>query len=177
MEALFSDYDDIRKSGLFDAEYYLVTYPDVAERNIDPLVHYLEDAAEARPAADFDAGFYLNNAGSRRAADNPLCTTPAARAFQDAAREAETLPGPRQRATGQQQAADPGCDQSLGVAGARRNLCCRSAAEWRRPRSKRSPYRSTTRPRVATYNGAARCRQALPDRATSFIAASFSLST
>ncbi|HEY8874612.1 MAG TPA: glycosyltransferase family 9 protein [Stellaceae bacterium] len=31
MEALFSDYEDIRKSGLFDAEYYLATYPDVIE--------------------------------------------------------------------------------------------------------------------------------------------------
>ena len=33
MEALFSDYEEVGKSGLFDAEYYLVTYPDVAGRN------------------------------------------------------------------------------------------------------------------------------------------------
>ena len=61
MEALFSGYEDIRKSGLFDAEYYLATYPDVAERNIDPLVHYLEEGApEGRnPHSNFDAGFYL----------------------------------------------------------------------------------------------------------------------
>ena len=45
MEALFSDYEEVRKSGLFDTEYYVATYPDVAERNVDPLVHYLEEGA------------------------------------------------------------------------------------------------------------------------------------
>jgi hypothetical protein len=44
MEALFSDYEAIRKSGLFDPEHYATAYPDVAERNVDPLVHYLEEA-------------------------------------------------------------------------------------------------------------------------------------
>src|SRR5439155_23384654 len=61
MEALFSDYEDVRKSRLFDAEYYLATYPDVAECNVDPLVHFLEEGAgEGRnPHADFDSAFYL----------------------------------------------------------------------------------------------------------------------
>ena len=75
MEALFSDYEDIRKSGLFDAEYYLATYPDVAERNTDPLVHYLEQGAlEGRnPHADFDAGYYLEQCRLRgEQANNPL---------------------------------------------------------------------------------------------------------
>ena len=45
MEGLFSDYEAIRKSGLFDPEHYAKTYPDVAERNVDPLVHYLEEGA------------------------------------------------------------------------------------------------------------------------------------
>jgi hypothetical protein len=45
MEALFSDYEAIRKSGLFDPEHYATAYPDVAERNVDPLVHYLEEGA------------------------------------------------------------------------------------------------------------------------------------
>src|SRR5260370_41568279 len=67
MEALFSDYEEVRKSGLFDAEYYQVTYPDVAERNVDPLVHYLEEGArEGRnPYPDFDAGFYLEQCKRR----------------------------------------------------------------------------------------------------------------
>ncbi len=75
MEALFSDYEDIRKSGLFDAEYYLETYPDVARRNIDPLVHYLEEGArEGRnPRRDFDAAFYLEQCRRRgEEPNNPL---------------------------------------------------------------------------------------------------------
>jgi len=75
MEALFGDFEEVRKSGLFDAEYYLVTYPDVAQRNIDPLVHYLEEGArEGRnPYPDFDAGFYLEQCQRRgEQPDNPL---------------------------------------------------------------------------------------------------------
>src|SRR5579864_6408891 len=75
MEALFSDYEEVRKSGLFDAEYYLVTYPDVVERNVDPLVHYLEEGArEGRnPNLDFDAGFYLEQCQRRgEQPSNPL---------------------------------------------------------------------------------------------------------
>src|SRR5437773_253947 len=75
MEALFSDYEEVRKSGLFDAEYYLVTYPDVADRNLDPLVHYLEEGAgEGRnPYPDFDAGFYLEQCRARgEQPSNPL---------------------------------------------------------------------------------------------------------
>src|SRR5438132_966224 len=75
MDALFSDYEEIRKSGLFDPEYYLATYPDVAERNIDPLVHYLEEGApEGRnPHADFDGKFYLEQCRRRgEAPTNPL---------------------------------------------------------------------------------------------------------
>jgi ADP-heptose:LPS heptosyltransferase/GT2 family glycosyltransferase len=75
MEALFSDYEEVRKSGLFDAEYYLRSYPGVAERNIDPLVHYLEEGGrEGRnPHPDFDAAFYLEQCRQRGdAPGNPL---------------------------------------------------------------------------------------------------------
>src|SRR5579864_1039277 len=75
MEALFSDYEEIRKSGLFDAEYYLRTYPDVAERNLAPLLHYLEEGGrEGRnPHPDFDAAFYLEQCRDRgEAPANPL---------------------------------------------------------------------------------------------------------
>jgi len=67
MEALFSDYEAIRKSGLFDPEHYVKSYPDVAERNVDPLVHYLEEGAhEGRdPHPDFDTGFYLEQCKQR----------------------------------------------------------------------------------------------------------------
>src|SRR5437763_3596414 len=61
MEGLFSDHEAIRKSGLFDPDPYATAYPDVAERNVDPLVHYLEEGArEGRdPHPDFDTAFYL----------------------------------------------------------------------------------------------------------------------
>ncbi|MFI4947790.1 MAG: glycosyltransferase family 9 protein [Alphaproteobacteria bacterium] len=75
MEELFSAYEEVRKSGLFDARYYVATYPDVAERAIDPLVHYLEEGArEGRnPYADFDSRFYLEQCHLRgEEPDNPL---------------------------------------------------------------------------------------------------------
>jgi hypothetical protein len=75
MQALFSDYEDIRRSALFDPDYYLDTYPDVADRNLDPLVHYLEEgAAEGRnPGPDFDAAFYLDQCRAKgELPPNPL---------------------------------------------------------------------------------------------------------
>jgi ADP-heptose:LPS heptosyltransferase/GT2 family glycosyltransferase len=75
MEALFSHYEEVRKSGLFDAEYYVATYPDVAERTIDPLVHYLEEGArEGRnPYSEFDGRFYLEQCSLRgEQPNNPL---------------------------------------------------------------------------------------------------------
>src|SRR5205807_6807506 len=53
--------------GLFDPEHYLATYPDVEERNVDPLVHYLEEGAqEGRdPHPNFDAAFYLEQCRQR----------------------------------------------------------------------------------------------------------------
>jgi ADP-heptose:LPS heptosyltransferase/GT2 family glycosyltransferase len=75
MEALFSDYEEIRKSGLFDAEYYLASYRDVAERNVDPLLHYLEEGGiEGRnPHPEFDAAFYLEQCRHRgETPNNPL---------------------------------------------------------------------------------------------------------
>jgi O-antigen biosynthesis protein len=61
MNSLFRDYEIVARSGLFDPKHYLATYPDVARRNIDPLMHYLEEGARAvrNPHPDFDAEFYL----------------------------------------------------------------------------------------------------------------------
>ena len=75
MAALFGDYEVAKRSGLFDPEYYLATYPDVAERNIDPLVHYLEEGSrEGRnPHRDFDSAFYLEQCRRRgETPENPL---------------------------------------------------------------------------------------------------------
>jgi CDP-glycerol glycerophosphotransferase len=48
------------ETGMFDAKYYLKTYPDVAQSNIDPLIHFVEyGAAEFRnPSAEFDTIWY-----------------------------------------------------------------------------------------------------------------------
>jgi ADP-heptose:LPS heptosyltransferase/GT2 family glycosyltransferase len=88
MDALFSDYDDIRKSGWFDPQYYLATYPDVADRNVDPLVHFLEEGARQgrNPRRNFDSAFYLEQCRLRgERPDNPLLhylRVGAARGFQ-----------------------------------------------------------------------------------------------
>jgi GT2 family glycosyltransferase/glycosyltransferase involved in cell wall biosynthesis len=52
----------LRKSGLFDAEWYLKTYPDVARAGVDPLLHYLvQGASEGRnPNEFFDGNWYLD---------------------------------------------------------------------------------------------------------------------
>jgi hypothetical protein len=54
-------YDKVLASGLFDKDWYLSQYPDVAQACIDPIEHYLTvGVTEGRqPSAFFDAGFYL----------------------------------------------------------------------------------------------------------------------
>ena len=75
MDGLFGDYEEIRKSGLFDAEYYLAANPDVAARNIDPLVHFIEEGARQgrNPNPSFDTAFYLEQCrGAGETPANPL---------------------------------------------------------------------------------------------------------
>jgi len=52
----------IERSGLFDREWYLKQYPDVAETKMDPIKHYLRyGAAEGRdPNAEFSTWGYLD---------------------------------------------------------------------------------------------------------------------
>ena len=51
----------VERSPLFDAEWYLLTYPDVKESGLDPIVHYLMfGARELRnPSVNFDTTAYL----------------------------------------------------------------------------------------------------------------------
>src|SRR5690606_5783129 len=55
------DISTIRASGLFDREYYLSRYPDVAKAGMDPVEHYvIHGTNEGRsPRPDFDTWFYL----------------------------------------------------------------------------------------------------------------------
>jgi hypothetical protein len=50
----------IRSSGLFDPEWYLATYPDLAGSGISPLRHFVRHGAmEGRnPSANFDCSAY-----------------------------------------------------------------------------------------------------------------------
>jgi len=54
------DYDVLKASGLFDGQYYLREYPDVARAELDPLEHYIERGAnEGRRASEwFDTAYY-----------------------------------------------------------------------------------------------------------------------
>ncbi|WP_457743514.1 glycosyltransferase, partial [Sulfurimonas sp.] len=55
-------YKAIKESGLFDVKYYLFTYPDIREQDIDPIWHYIRfGAKEGRnPSTEFDTQFYLS---------------------------------------------------------------------------------------------------------------------
>ncbi|HMI20279.1 MAG TPA: sulfotransferase family protein [Sphingomonas sp.] len=57
----------IRNSGLFDAEYYLARYPDVAASGLDPVDHYLRIGAAKGydPSPLFDTGYYARQMARR----------------------------------------------------------------------------------------------------------------
>ncbi|MCK0533329.1 glycoside hydrolase family 99-like domain-containing protein [Sphingobium agri] len=77
---MFVDFDEndvnvLRESGLFDIDWYLNRYPDVAELGIDPIVHYLElGAALGRdPSPKLSSTGYLKaNPDVAAAGINPL---------------------------------------------------------------------------------------------------------
>ena len=56
------DYNLIKKSNLFDSEYYLANNEDVKKAKMDPIKHYLQFGwKEGRnPSAEFDGNEYLN---------------------------------------------------------------------------------------------------------------------
>ena len=65
----------VRTSGLFDANYYVTSYPDVAGSGLDPLTHFvLHGAAEGRsPHPLFDSAYYRRRYRDvAAAAINPL---------------------------------------------------------------------------------------------------------
>jgi glycosyltransferase involved in cell wall biosynthesis len=68
-------YAALSDSGLFDADFYLASNPDVFKRGLDPLAHFIAaGAAELRdPNPLFDTAFYLReNPDAARAGNNPL---------------------------------------------------------------------------------------------------------
>lgn len=55
------DYEEVRRAGLFEADWYLQQYPDVRAAGVDPLRHYMTHGwRELRnPNRLFDAGWYI----------------------------------------------------------------------------------------------------------------------
>jgi hypothetical protein len=69
------DRDLIRTSGLFDAAWYIETYPDIAAAGADPLAHFADWGWREgrRPNPYFDTAWYLRqNPDIARAGTNPL---------------------------------------------------------------------------------------------------------
>jgi chromosome segregation ATPase len=65
----------LNQSGLFEQEWYLSAYPDVASAGVDPTEHYVRfGAAEGRnPSPSFDTAYYLqSNPDVAAAGVNPL---------------------------------------------------------------------------------------------------------
>jgi len=65
----------IKKSGLFDENYYLERYVDVKQANNDPVLHYvLHGAKEGRnPSPNFETSYYLTqNPDVEKSGMNPL---------------------------------------------------------------------------------------------------------
>ena len=56
------DYNLIKKSNLFDSEYYLANNEDVKNAKVDPIKHYLKFGWKegSNPSAKFDGNEYLN---------------------------------------------------------------------------------------------------------------------
>jgi glycosyltransferase involved in cell wall biosynthesis len=74
-QALVRDQEEVQRSGLFDADWYLQQYPDVSAAGIDPLRHYMDHGwRESRnPNLLFDSKWYLDNYPDVSAAEfNPL---------------------------------------------------------------------------------------------------------
>lgn len=66
--------NDLLYFPIFDPEYYLETYPEVAQSGSDPYVHYcLTGIAECKnPGPLFDAQFYIRMVNENEALHNPL---------------------------------------------------------------------------------------------------------
>ena len=68
-----SDYELISKE--FDREFYLRRYQDIAQANIDPVLHFLNNGGfeQRNPNTDFDTRYYLaNNPDVKDAKINPF---------------------------------------------------------------------------------------------------------
>ncbi|MGM8849367.1 glycosyltransferase [Salinicola halophyticus] len=69
------DYELVKKTNLFNKEWYLSQYSDVSLSGMDPILHYLKygGALKRRPSRAFDINFYEKQVGqSALQKENPL---------------------------------------------------------------------------------------------------------
>lgn len=65
----------IKSLNLFDKEFYLATYPDIRNSNVNPLDHYIYHGWKEKrvPSTKFDGNYYLKNYSDVRKSEvNPL---------------------------------------------------------------------------------------------------------
>ena len=64
----------IEMSGLFDAQWYLDEYQDVADSGVNPLQHYLQYGGQERrePGPNFDTQYYFSQCPGAKTAPVPL---------------------------------------------------------------------------------------------------------
>ena len=64
----------IRKSGLFDVDYYLHAYPEVERQNLNPIMHYIKTGWHQgkNPSPDFDTAYYLRENKERCIETQPM---------------------------------------------------------------------------------------------------------
>lgn len=70
------DYFCLKRSGLFDEEFYCLKYPDIRQADVNPLWHFVSIGwTEGRnPSEKFNTDYYLKqNKDVRVAGINPLC--------------------------------------------------------------------------------------------------------
>lgn len=75
LEAHHEDRLLVKASSLFDPDWYVAQYPEVAESGVDPVEHYLQygTAGDYTPGPEFDAAWYLaQNPEVAAAGLNPL---------------------------------------------------------------------------------------------------------
>lgn len=89
----------LRRCGLFDPEWYLATYPDIADSGVDPAEHYLRHgAAEGRdPSPAFSTKAYLRSHPELMVTrENPLLHHVATQQAANAGAALPSFPGGRQ---------------------------------------------------------------------------------
>lgn len=70
-----NEYDTIRESSFFDSDYYITNNPDIVDRSMDPVAHFIVYGWKrgCNPSSDFDVNYYLERYPDiKKSGMNPL---------------------------------------------------------------------------------------------------------